>query len=113
MPGELIPEHVEQHKLLGWHELGLCQVGCERHQAPNLAQERARVHGRIKRRRARGGRACSEREVARDERVRHGLVQLGVVTRGVNRYVALERLVRLSRVAHNVVGEVVLSTLNH
>jgi hypothetical protein len=108
---ELVAKDVEEHELLGREKFRWCEVGSERDGRVDLAKERRggeegveEVGASLARRRE----ARAELEVASDERVADGLVQLGVVASRVNSYDTLMRLVVNRRVAHNIVREVVL-----
>lgn len=86
MRGELVAQDVEQHELLGREELGRAQVRCEGQPGHEAAQGGGRGEERLQDAgpAARVRRLSAQPEEARDERVRHGLVQLREVARGVD-----------------------------
>lgn len=110
MRRELVAENIEQHKLLSGEELGRGQIGSKRDGGRDLSEEGGCSEKGVEH----GGATVllreplAQLEVPGDERIRHGLVQLGVVPRAVDRNYALERLVVQRRVAHHVMCKVVL-----
>lgn len=111
---KLVPQDLEQFELPRRDKLGPRQVGRKgdgRIQATEEGELGEQSGDGARRVRPRAGRRESrpEGEVPRQEGVRDRFVQLGIVPRRVDRDDALQRFVRVGRVAHHIMREVVLS----